>query len=131
MNSAVQRIAIVLVALSFVPCANLAAAAEPDAATGAPREAGLAFIHTGFDNASPLHWEIDSEDAVQVYLVYDQERSSPNRANGHKPLTPGPPTHGHSESLIENLISRGRATGSRGRGFWGEAGRCPPWFCSR
>jgi len=43
----------------------------------------LEFIDTSFENASPLYWEIDAEGAVQVYLVYDQERSSPNRANGH------------------------------------------------
>lgn len=43
----------------------------------------LEFIDTSFENASPLYWEIDSAGAVHVYLVYDQERSSPNRANGH------------------------------------------------
>jgi hypothetical protein len=55
-------------------------AASPEAAKP---NAGFAFIHTGFENASPLHWEIDADDTIQVYLVYDHERSSLNRANGH------------------------------------------------
>src|SRR5690348_10788244 len=45
--------------------------------------AGLEFIDTGFENASPLYWEVDGDGVIHVYLVYDQERSSPNRANGH------------------------------------------------
>lgn len=62
---------------------RLLTAAEP-AQPNDPWEAtGLEFINTSFENASPLHWEIDAEGAIYVYLVYDQERSSPNRANGH------------------------------------------------
>lgn len=48
---------------------------------GAP--SGLAYINTGCENASPLYWETDPNGVVHIYLVYDQERSSPNRANGH------------------------------------------------
>jgi len=59
--------------------ASVASAAQAAGAEAHPLE----FIHTGFENASPLSWEIDSQGAVQIYLVYDQERSSPNRANGH------------------------------------------------
>ena len=43
----------------------------------------IELIATSFENASPLYFEIDESGAAQVYLVYDQERSSPNRANGH------------------------------------------------
>ncbi|HPM82177.1 MAG TPA: M14 family zinc carboxypeptidase [Candidatus Anammoximicrobium sp.] len=43
----------------------------------------LHYISTEFENASPLWWEIQEDGTVQVQLVYDQERSSPNRANGH------------------------------------------------
>lgn len=43
----------------------------------------LHYINTSFENASPLHWEIGSDGVVHVYLIYDHERSSPNRANGH------------------------------------------------
>jgi hypothetical protein len=46
-------------------------------------DTGFEFINTSFENASPLHWEVDADGVIQVYLVYDQERSSPNRANGH------------------------------------------------
>lgn len=41
------------------------------------------FVHTGFENASPANWEIDSAGRVIVSLVYDHERFSPNRANNH------------------------------------------------
>jgi hypothetical protein len=43
----------------------------------------LIFINTNFENASQLDWEVDQEGIVQVNLIYDHERSSPNRANGH------------------------------------------------
>jgi len=60
------------------------------AATGAPpttqpasAPAGLAFISTAFENASPLQWSVDADGTVHVFLSYDYERSSPNRAAGH------------------------------------------------
>jgi hypothetical protein len=43
----------------------------------------LHYINTEFENASPLWWEVQPDGTVQVHLVYDHERSSPNRANGH------------------------------------------------
>ena len=46
-------------------------------------QSDLVFLNTGFENASPLYWEADANNVVHVYLIYDQERASPNRANGH------------------------------------------------
>lgn len=43
----------------------------------------VSYISTNFENASQLDWEIDSTGIVNVSLIYDRERSSPNRANGH------------------------------------------------
>jgi hypothetical protein len=43
----------------------------------------LKFINTGFENASQLNWEIDSNGVVNLGLIYDHERSSPNRAANH------------------------------------------------
>lgn len=43
----------------------------------------LKYINTNFENASQLDWEVDSIGIVNVSLIYDHERSSPNRANGH------------------------------------------------
>ena len=48
-----------------------------------PKERTLLFINASFEHASPLYWEVEPDDVVHVYLVYDQERASPNRANGH------------------------------------------------
>jgi hypothetical protein len=46
-------------------------------------QSDLIFLNTTFENGSPLYWEADANNVVHVYLVYDQERASPNRANGH------------------------------------------------
>ena len=43
----------------------------------------LKYINTSFENASQLDWEIDSAGVINLSLIYDHERSSPNRANGH------------------------------------------------
>jgi len=43
----------------------------------------LTYINTNFENASQLDWEVDPEGIVQISMIYDHERSSPNRANGH------------------------------------------------
>src|SRR5687768_5985131 len=43
---------------------------------------GLEFIDTGFENASPLWYDVDGH-VIRIHLLYDHERSSPNRAAGH------------------------------------------------
>ena len=53
--------------------------APPVTATNRPLE----FIDTSFENASPLWYELAPDGAVLVHLLYDHERSSPNRAAGH------------------------------------------------
>ena len=59
------------------------AAAQDDKPSDAPVHTGLQFINTSFENASPLYWETDEEGVIHIHMIYDQERSSPNRANGH------------------------------------------------
>ena len=44
---------------------------------------GLEFIDTGFENASPVWYETAPDGTISVYLMYDRERNSPNRAAGH------------------------------------------------
>ncbi|NOY81669.1 MAG: peptidase M14 [Kiritimatiellaeota bacterium] len=41
------------------------------------------YLNTGFENASPLDWEIGDNGAIQIALIYDHERESPNRAVLH------------------------------------------------
>ena len=43
----------------------------------------LDHIFTGFENASPLDWEVDDDGVVHITLDYDHERSSSNRAVLH------------------------------------------------
>ena len=57
--------------------------AIPLPAATVPHHPDLAYINTSFENASPLYWEADPNGLVHVCLVYDQQRNSPNRANGH------------------------------------------------
>ncbi|WZO99249.1 M14 family zinc carboxypeptidase [Isosphaeraceae bacterium EP7] len=60
----------------------LNAAAQAPPAPDRPG-AGLAFIDTGFENASPLWYESAPDGTILVQLLYDHERDSPNRAAGH------------------------------------------------
>ena len=62
-----------------LPAARAALAEEPAKEQGSPLE----FIDTGFENASPLWYEFAPDGTVLVHLIYDHERSSPNRAAGH------------------------------------------------
>jgi hypothetical protein len=47
-----------------------------------PADEGLDFIDTSFENASPVWYERDGDGTLQIHLLYDHERSSPNRAAG-------------------------------------------------
>jgi hypothetical protein len=57
-------------------------AAEP-AKTPSITNHPLEFIDTSFENASPVWYELAPDGTVLVHLLYDHERSSPNRAAGH------------------------------------------------
>lgn len=48
-----------------------------------PPSTGLEFIDTSFENASPLWYEQAVDGTILINLLYDHERSSPNRAAGH------------------------------------------------
>ncbi|QEH39087.1 Zinc carboxypeptidase [Aquisphaera giovannonii] len=66
--------------------AKKAAAATAPPTSGGPAglaATGLEFLDTGFENASPLWYEAAPDGAILVHLLYDHERSSPNRAAGH------------------------------------------------
>jgi len=66
------------------PCWGLAAEkAGGETATPSGAGSGLEYLDTGFENASPLWYDFAPDGAVQVHLLYDHERSSPNRAAGH------------------------------------------------
>lgn len=52
-------------------------------AAGSAVSNGLVFIDTSIENGSPLWYTTTSEGIVELHLLYDRERSSPNRAAGH------------------------------------------------
>ncbi|MBO9617079.1 MAG: succinylglutamate desuccinylase/aspartoacylase family protein [Dyadobacter sp.] len=62
-------------------CTGLRAQSSGDKADSIA--ASRIFIHTGFENASPMNWRIDSAGRVVGSLVYDRERFSRNRAVNH------------------------------------------------
>jgi hypothetical protein len=43
----------------------------------------LHYIDTGFENASPLWYEVEEANLIKIHLPYDHERDAPNRANLH------------------------------------------------
>ena len=60
-----------------------AAAPKADLRNAAAPTGPVDFVFTGFESGSPLDWEFDPDGTLQIHLLYDQERSSPNRAAGH------------------------------------------------
>ena len=63
----------------LVPPSPAGASISPPAITNP----GLAYLDTSFENASPVWYETAPDGTIAVHLLYDHERSSPNRAAGH------------------------------------------------
>ncbi len=78
-----KRIRTIITALMLAACVNATGAEKKDVADGGIPPTPLIYINTTFENASPLFWEMGDSGEVNVFLVYDHERSSPNRAAGH------------------------------------------------
>src|SRR5438309_2663452 len=73
----------ILLALA-IPVTNLAVfGAEPAKSPVAITNHPLEFIDTSFENAAPVWYDFAPDGTVLVHLLYDHERSSPNRAAGH------------------------------------------------
>jgi hypothetical protein len=51
--------------------------------TAADLPEGFEYIDTSFENASPIWYERNADGVILIHLLYDLERSSPNRAAGH------------------------------------------------
>jgi len=72
-----------LVAVAVTVTALAAVAAEPVKSPVTVTNHPLEFIDASFENASPVWYEFAPDGTVLVHLLYDHERSSPNRAAGH------------------------------------------------
>ena len=66
---------------------------------------GLEFIDTSFENASPLHWDIDDAGHINVSLMYDHERNTLNRAAGHWHFRIHAKKGTHQTIIFNNLIN--------------------------
>ena len=73
-----HRIVLIALILSLIAAHGSAQVPVPPGNTSE-----LEFIDTSFENASPIWYEIAADGTIQVHLLYDHERSSPNRAAGH------------------------------------------------
>ena len=72
-----------LASLAFAVTTLAVFAAEPAKSASALTNHPIEFIDTSFENASPLWYDFAPDGTVLVHLLYDHERSSPNRAAGH------------------------------------------------
>ena len=62
---------------------SFSATQAPSTALSTSSGQALEFVDTSFENASPLWYDVASDGTIQLHLIYDHERSSPNRAAGH------------------------------------------------
>ncbi|MGZ8921264.1 MAG: M14 family zinc carboxypeptidase [Limisphaerales bacterium] len=74
-----SRFSLLIALLAF----SVLAPASHAASTASTNSSPLQFIDTSFENASPIWYDFATNGTVQVHLLYDHERSSPNRAAGH------------------------------------------------
>ena len=74
---------VTFLALVLATTALAALGVEPVRPPSTSTHHPLEFIDTSFENASPIWYEIAADGVVLIHLLYDQERSSPNRAAGH------------------------------------------------
>src|SRR4051812_25940581 len=77
-SNRIGRWTVLVVALLSMLTGTANSVAVPQASDG-----DLDFIDTSFENASPAWYERDADGTIQIHLLYDHERSSPNRAAGH------------------------------------------------
>jgi hypothetical protein len=68
------------VTLLLLALAGVAIGQPPSVPDAAP---ALEFIDSSFENASPVWYDLAEDGTIQVHLLYDHERGSPNRAAGH------------------------------------------------
>jgi hypothetical protein len=67
----------------LLPAPALAAATAPLPGAQTAATTNLVYLDTSIENASPVWYDFLPDGAVRVRLLYDHERSSPNRAAGH------------------------------------------------
>ena len=47
------------------------------------KELPVDYVNSNFENASPLFWENEPDGSALIHILYDHERSTPNRASNH------------------------------------------------
>ncbi|HVJ69691.1 MAG TPA: hypothetical protein VM510_17065, partial [Caulifigura sp.] len=72
-----------LAALLVVPVIASAQQDKPNPNAVPQIPTDLIYIDTGFENGSPLWYEVEPDNLIRIHLNYDHERESPNRATLH------------------------------------------------
>lgn len=93
----------ILSAIMLAMVVGTTATGQTDKADLSPTPCPLIYINTTFENASPLFWEIGDAGEVNVFLMYDHERSSPNRAAGHWHFRVEAPKGSELTIILNNL----------------------------
>ena len=63
----------------------------------------LEYLHTCFENGSPVQWEVVPDGRVRIGLLYDHERGLPNRAAGHWHVQLQAPAGSELTVVLENF----------------------------
>ncbi|NQT16472.1 MAG: peptidase M14 [Planctomycetes bacterium] len=95
----------VMAAIVLAAGANGIAAEEESKADGGAPPSPLVYINTTFENASPLFWEVGDSGEVNVFLLYDHERSASNRAAGHWHFRVEAPEGSELTIVLNNLLN--------------------------
>ena len=77
------HVLLILTAFLTAPVLGRAAESKGQSRPDSGNDPGLDYIDTSFENASPVWYELAPDGSIQVHLLYDHERASPNRAAGH------------------------------------------------
>lgn len=95
----------IVAAIILVAGINVCATEEKSKTVGSTPPSSLIYINSTFENASPLFWEIGDSGEVNVFLLYDHERSSPNRAAGHWHFRVEAPKGIELKIVLNNLVN--------------------------
>lgn len=95
----------IMAATLFIAGISACAGVKEDRAGHSVKPCPLIYISTSFENASPLFWEINEAGEANVFLLYDHERSSPNRAAGHWHFCVEAPKGSEITIVLNNLLN--------------------------
>ncbi len=83
LNLLIPHLRITILILFCVSFSNLALCSNEKKSEKQQVKSGLIYINSFIENGSTLNWELANDSTVNIYLAYDYERNSLNRAYDH------------------------------------------------